>query len=174
MSTSPPSALLVAIPDAEPLVTEHRRRFDPAAGRGVPAHVTALYPFVARDDLDDEVLTRVAAVAAGGRAFDHRFSTTGWFDRDVLFLAPDDPGPFVRLTEALTHEFPEHPPYGGAYEDLAPHLTVAHGAPQADLDTLEATLRAGLPITGRSEHLTLMTEDDEGRWSVARRFPFAG
>ena len=47
MPTSPPSALLVAIAEAEPLVAEHRLRFDPVARRGVPAHVTALFPFLA-------------------------------------------------------------------------------------------------------------------------------
>ena len=112
--------------------------------------------------------------AAAHRAFDHRFSTTGWFDRDVLFLAPDDPGPFVRLTEALVREFPDHPPVWGRVRRPGATSDSRPRNPQADLDRLEATLRAGLPITGRSEHLTLMTEDDEGQWSVARRFPFAG
>jgi hypothetical protein len=77
----------------------------------------------------------------------------------------------VSLTRALVREFPDHPPYGGAYDDLAPHLTVAHGSREADLDVLEAELTAGLPIAGRAGHLTLMTEDEEGRWTVLRRFP---
>ena len=171
MPTSPPSALLVAIAEAEPLVAEHRLRFDPVARRGVPAHVTALFPFLARDDLDVDVLARVAAVAATREPFDYIFATTQWFDRDVLFLAPDHPAPFVSLTRALVREFPDHPPYGGAYDDLAPHLTVAHGSREADLDVLEAELTAGLPIAGRAGHLTLMTEDEEGRWTVLRRFP---
>jgi hypothetical protein len=170
---SPSSALLVLIPEAEPLVGPHRLRFDAVAARGVPAHVTALYPFVPSDDLDDSALTRVAAVAGAHPAFDYSFSTTGWFDRDVLFLAPDQPGPFVALTRALVSEFPDYPPYEGAYTDLAPHLTVAHQTMEADLDALEAELRSGLPIAGSAGHLGLLTEDDDGRWSVLRRFPFA-
>jgi 2'-5' RNA ligase superfamily len=174
MSVSPPSALLVAVGEAEPLVGRHRLRFDPVAERGVPAHVTALFPFVPRDDLAESVLRRVAAAVGGHAAFDYRFSSTAWFDRDVLYLAPDDPAPFATLTRALEREFPDYPPYGGLYDDLAPHLTVAHQADEADLRAVEADLRSGLPIAGRAEHLTLMTEDDDGLWSVRHRFPFAG
>jgi 2'-5' RNA ligase superfamily len=176
MPPSPPSALLVVIPEAEPLVSAHRLQFDPVARRGVPAHVTALFPFFARDDLDADVLARVAGLAAAHHAFDHRFATTAWFDRDVLYVAPDDPAPFAGLTRALAGAFPEYPPYGGEYEDLSPHLTVAHATnatTSTELGEVEAVLRAGLPIAGRAEHLTLMTEDDDGRWSVLRRFPFA-
>jgi 2'-5' RNA ligase len=183
MSSSPPSALLIVVPEAEPVVEEHRLRFVPVAERGVPPHVTALYPFVARDDLDDDVLRRVAATVAAHEAFAYGFTNVGWFDRDVLYLAPDDPVPFTELTRALVAEFPEYPPYAGEYEDLSPHLTVAYADDGADngaddgpddgpdLDVVEAALVAGLPVAGRADHLTLMTEDDEGRWSVARRFP---
>jgi 2'-5' RNA ligase len=171
--SSPPSALLIAIAEAEPVVSKHRLRFDPVAERGVPAHATAIFPFIARDDLDDDVLTRVAAVAATQGAFDYVFSSTAWFDTDVLYLAPEDPTPFQALTRALVREFPEYPPYEGLYDDLAPHVTVALANDDADLDAVEGELRAGLPVRGRAEHLRLMTEDDEGRWSVLRRFPFA-
>lgn len=169
---SPPSALLVAIPEAEPLVREHRLRFDPVAEHGVPAHVTAIFPFVPRDDVDDAVLDRVAAVVAAHPAFDFVLSHTAWFDRDVLWLGPDDPAPFVNLTRALEREFPDYPPYAGEYPDLAPHLTVAHATHAAALDAVEAELGTRLPVTGRAEHLSLFVEDDDGSWSVLRRFAF--
>jgi 2'-5' RNA ligase len=167
---SPPSALLVAIPEAEPLVQPHRLGFDPVAARGVPAHVTAIFPFVPRDHLDDAVLERLAAVAAAHPRFDFVLSHTAWFDRDVLWLGPEDPAPFVDLTRALEREFPDYPPYAGEYADVAPHLTVAHGSAMAAPDAVEAELRTGLPVTGRAEHLSLFVEDDDGRWSVLHRF----
>jgi 2'-5' RNA ligase len=174
MPLSPPSVLLVEIPEAEPLVREHRLRFDPVSELGVPEHVTAIYPFIARDDLDQAALDRVAELADAHEAFDYSFSSTAWFDTEVLYLAPDHPEPFLRLIEALVRAFPDHPPYEGAYDEVTPHLTVAQRTEGADLQTVEAALRDGLPITGRAEHLTLMTEDDEGRWSVRREFPFGG
>lgn len=175
MALSPPSALLVPIPEAEPLVRPHRLRFFPVAEHGVPAHVTAIYPFVARDDLDEAVLERVAEVAGAQAAFDCTFSSTAWFENDaLLYLAPDDPAPFLSITEALVRAFPDHPPYEGVYDEVTPHLTVAQRTGDADLDAVERELRAGLPVSSRVEHLALMTEDDDGRWSVRRRFPFGG
>ena len=40
------SALLVAVPAAEPAVAAHRSRLDTSAAVGVPAHITVLYPFL--------------------------------------------------------------------------------------------------------------------------------
>ena len=42
----PESAILVPVPGAEPVAGRLRARFDRSAGRGIPAHVTVLYPFV--------------------------------------------------------------------------------------------------------------------------------
>ena len=36
------SALIIAVPEAEPLVKAWRERFDYSAGVGVPAHITLL------------------------------------------------------------------------------------------------------------------------------------
>ena len=89
--------LLVQVPEAEPVVREHRLRLDPVTEKGVPAHVTALFPFVAVDGLDDEGLDLVASGAAGHPAFSHSFRTTGWFEGAALWLATNDPLPSVRL-----------------------------------------------------------------------------
>lgn len=40
------TAVLLRVPEAEPLVREWRAKGDPSAAHGVPAHVTLLYPFV--------------------------------------------------------------------------------------------------------------------------------
>lgn len=62
--------LLVEVPEAEPVVREHRLRLDPVTEKGVPAHVTALFPFVTVNGLDDEVLDCVLSVAARHPAFE--------------------------------------------------------------------------------------------------------
>ena len=43
------SALVVAVPDAEPVVGHLMLRLDANAVLGVPAHVTVLFPFVPAD-----------------------------------------------------------------------------------------------------------------------------
>jgi len=150
----PHSGLVVPVPGAEQLVGDHRSRLDANAVLGVPAHVTALFPFVFPADLTADVLTRVARVVGAVPAFDHRFSRTGWFGDDVLWLAPDDPAPYRELTRRLHAEFPEHPPFRAAFAKVVPHLTVGHGHPRRVLADAEVAVRAGLPIAGRRPRCT--------------------
>lgn len=148
--TSGDSVLLVQVPEAEPVVRRHRLRLDPVTEMGVPAHVTALFPFVAVDDLNDEVLDRVASAAAQHPAFSYDFRTTGWFEGAALWLAPHDPSPFVRLTEDLAKAFPEHPAYGGEFDGVTPHLTVARWTTRDELKRVERELLELLPVSGRA------------------------
>jgi hypothetical protein len=48
------------------------------------------------------------------------------------------------LTEAVMRAFPEYLPYGGQYDSIVPHLTVAQ-AGAAEHDVAEADLIASLP-----------------------------
>ena len=165
------SGLVVAVPEAEHLVGRHRGRLDANAALGVPAHVTALFPFVAPAAIDDAVLARVAAVVATVPSFPYRFGSTGWFGDDVLWLAPEDPSPFVELTERLHAAFPDHPPFGGAFAEVVPHLTVGHGHPRTALEDAEHEVLAGLPAAGTATAVQLLTQDAPGgRWR--RRWPF--
>src|SRR5215216_5253276 len=51
----PRSALIVAVPEAEPLVGGWRLRYDDAS-LGVPAHVTLLFPFMPAEELGEALL----------------------------------------------------------------------------------------------------------------------
>ena len=159
------SALMVEIPEAEAAVGESRLRLDPVAALGVPAHVTALFPFVAANLIDDSVLRRVGVAAGSCAPFDYRFIQTAWFGQDVVFLAPEDPRPFVELTERLCAAFPDCPPFGGQFAAIVPHLTIGDGADAAQLHLAEARVLAHGMVAGRALRLTLMTEDATGRWS---------
>lgn len=150
--------MIAAVPKAEPVVSEHRQQLDVAAGWGVPAHVTVLYPFVAPEALSDTLITTLAAVVRSVRAFDVCFGRTRWFGQDVLWLDPEPAQPFRELTAAVWRAFPQHPPYGGAYADVIPHLTIAERR-LADLPTLLAVERAvqsGLPLATRIEKVLLI------------------
>ena len=172
------SALLVEVPAAELAVSGPRRELDPAAALGVPAHLTVLFPFVLPAAIDDQVLARVTAVADTVRPFDLALSRTAWFGDDVLWLAPDDPGPLRRLTDQMWAAFPEHPPYGGVFDDVVPHLTVgqagSHAAPDA-LRTVEPGVAGRLPVRQRVDSLSLWVGGTRpGSWRRSREFPFDG
>jgi hypothetical protein len=53
---------LIVVPEAEPFVAAYRRRYDPSAAVGVPAHVTILYPL--RSVVDGAAADAVAELAA--------------------------------------------------------------------------------------------------------------
>lgn len=95
------TAIIVPIPDAEPVVRAHRDRLDPAAGCGIPAHVSVLYPFVAPSAVDVQLIARLAAAVASVHAFDCRLARTRWFGDDVLWLDPQPAASFGHLTTAV-------------------------------------------------------------------------
>jgi hypothetical protein len=149
------TALVVLVPEAERIVAAHRLRHDPAAADGVPAHVTVLYPF--RTEVDDATISAVAAIAAAVPAFDLTFRTTARFPGVVLYLDPEPTAPLHELIARATAAFPDCPPYGGTIPEPIPHLTVADGVDGPTAAALDAEVRAGLPITSRVDHLTLIS-----------------
>jgi 2'-5' RNA ligase len=166
------TALLVPVREAEPLVRHHRHARDPVAPLGVPAHVTVLYPFVPPDDVDQDVCDAIAAVVEGFAPFDFSLREVRRFPDGVVYLAPEPPEPFVAITRALTARWPEFPPYGGAYDAVIPHLTVAATNGGADLAALEAELNGGLPIPARADAVWLMEGQPKDRWAIRAVFPF--
>jgi 2'-5' RNA ligase len=172
------SALLVEVGEAEPVVGRLRLAHDAVAADGIPAHVTVLYPFVPRDRLTDEVRDAVSEVFGGIPAFDFRFDRVARFGSTTVYLAPEPAGAFSRLTEATHARWPEHPPYGGVFDVVIPHLTVGDGLEGSTADALESEARSALTrhgrIVGRAADVALMTRDATGRWSVDSRHPLAG
>jgi 2'-5' RNA ligase len=170
------TAVIAAIPEAEHMVGDFRQQFDEAAGWGVPAHVTVLYPFVDPTLVDQQVLSDLGAAVQSVHAFECRFARTGWFGEDVLWLDPEPDTPFRQLAAALWAAFPDCPPYGGAFADVVPHLTVAEKR-MGDLPALQAAERAvheGLPICTRVESLLLIAGTSAANsWRILHGLPLA-
>ena len=166
------SALLVPVPEAEPCVQRHRFRHDSVALRGVPAHITALYPFMVPDEISDATLDALREVLAHFPEFPFHLTSLERFPEGASYLAPDPADPFVRLTMAIVQRFPAYPPYAGAHTDVIPHLTVAQSA-DAPADEL-VEIERYLPIRCVAHEAWLMVEDDEHRWRRRSRFPLAG
>lgn len=166
------TALLVTVPEADPLVGGARRRYDPSAGAGVPAHVTVLYPFLPADRIDDGVTVELRALFAAREPFTLAFTGFGRFP-DLLWLAPEPDAPLRALTAAVEARWPEAPPYGGEYGDPVPHLTVAGGQPQEVYEALEREFRGGLPLRTRVAGVHLVVNDGV-RWRLRETFPLAG
>jgi 2'-5' RNA ligase len=131
--------------------------------QGIPAHVTLLFPLPVDAD-------GVGAALEGARPFDVEFRTLRRFPT-TLWLAPEPAEPFVRLTEALVARFPEWLPYGGAFDAIVPHLTVAQGDAAA-LGAAERDVAPLLPLGGRASEAILLAEVEPDTWVPQATFPF--
>jgi 2'-5' RNA ligase len=163
------SAVVIVVPEVEPLVRDFRRKYDPVARRGMPAHVTILWPFavppIAREDREE-----LRKIAAATSSFEYAFPVMRRFP-SVLWFAPDPAAPFIDLTHALLRRWPSRVPYGGEHAELVPHVTVAQGK-DATLNKVETAIAPHLPVRAYARELTLLTEAN-GCWSVFERYPFA-
>jgi hypothetical protein len=86
---------------------------------------------------------------------------------EVLFIAPRPAEPFASLTRAVHERWPELPPYGGEFEDVVPHVTLAIGPEPAGL---AAAVESRLPIATSAAELLLLVRGRGGEWSPHSRF----
>ena len=165
------SAFIVRVPEAEACVGALRERFDASARLGVPAHITILVPFMSPDQIDEAVLGRVQQAFDTVPAFAFALTRLGRFPA-TAYLAPEPEASFVALTRSLFQRFPAYPPFGGRFDSIIPHLTVAHGsASEADLAAgeLAARMQEQGSIAGICSTVTLL-ENASGRWKEMHGF----
>jgi 2'-5' RNA ligase len=166
------SAVIVAVPEAEDAVSTWRSRLDPAAGRGVPAHITVLYPFLPPAEIDDAVLESLSEVVGDVPAFDCVLPRIRWFGSTVVWLDPEPVEPFRRLTAGVWERFPQCNPYGGRHTELIPHLTIGDDAPLAQLKAAERSVRAVLPLRARVSQARLICGSTEpNSWRTMHELP---
>lgn len=166
----PETALICRVPEAEPYISHYRQRYDPPARRNVPAHVTVLYPFLESTRVDATVLAELQAIFGAVPAFNYRLRETRRFPSS-LYLAPEPGDSYAALTEAVHRAFPDYPPFGGKFDVVVPHVTVAHGD-EALLCEIEVALRIALPGAGMSARCeeVLLIENSTGRWETVSVF----
>jgi len=165
------TALIVAVPEAEHAVGRLRAALDPAAGWGVPAQVTVLYPFLPPQRIDDDVRANLSRLFAATPRFDVSFADVNWFGDSVVWLAPRPADAFRQLTAAVWRQFPEVPPDAGAHDDVVPHLTIGHDAPKHLLTHAGEVVAAHLPIRAAvdSVQLTAGTSEPDS-WHTVQEF----
>jgi 2'-5' RNA ligase len=152
-------------------VGEWRAKYDLAAQKGVPAHITVLYPFVPPAEITPGVVHELVGLIGRIAPFDFVLARTARFP-NVVYLAPEPAQPFSRLTKAVCERWPGFPPYGGEFDEVVPHLTVVERGDGDDigiLDAVERDIVRGVPIQARAGEVWLM--QGNGRWSVRARFP---
>ena len=165
------SAFIVHVPEAEPCVGALRERFDASVKLGVPAHITVLAPFMSPERIAEPVLQRIREALGEVAAFSFTLAQVGRFSA-TAYLAPEPSELFIALTQSLARAFPEYPPFGGAFETIVPHLTVAHGsASAAALAAVELTaaMRTHGSVACRCTSVALL-ENSSGLWKEMHVF----
>ena len=149
--------------------TEH----DPMAARGVPPHVTVLFPFIQGDALTRDVHTALATISASSPPFTARFARVELVDT-MVWLVPSEQEPFLRLTAAVAARWPDHPPYSGVHPELIAHLTVLDGSDDAAIREAENAAKLTVPFDAWVDAFRVIAEDDAGRWGIRWRLPLGG
>jgi 2'-5' RNA ligase len=122
--------------------------------------------------VDQTVISDLAAAIGSVAAFDVTFARVRWFERSVLWLAPEPAEPFRALTAAVASAFPGYVPYGGAHADVVPHLTIGQDQPDRVLEPAARAIEPSLPVTARVSSAVLMYGSLEpGSWHVAADLP---
>lgn len=166
------SALLVPVPEAEPLVGRWRERLDPVAAAGVPAHVTLIVPWVPPSVLGDGHIEALGEVLGEVEPWSFTLAGTGLFGTRVLWLEPQPADGFLRLTERLAAAFGT-PPWAGEFAEVVPHLTVAHAGGGTELAEVARRVAPGLPLRCEAKEVWVMVADGT-RWSVTARLALRG
>jgi len=151
------SFLLIPVRELEYVVRPRLERLSPEYLSSDPdeiaAHITLLGPFADRDKIDDGMISELRSIFADVLPFPFKLTHITQFPDGTTYLAPTPSSPFRHLTHALYRRFPEFPPYGGAFDDVVPHLTI----PTSDEDRVDP-LRfeiGTLPISAHAREATL-------------------
>jgi hypothetical protein len=172
VSRPPSTGLVVPVDAARPLV-EPWQHLLPAAGRSLPPHVTALWPFLPVAALDEPAERRLDELLCGVDPFAFRLMRVATLT-DAIVLVPEPAEPFAALTRLLWTEWPECPPFGGAFDDIAPHVAVAIDPSAADRAAIEAALAPLLPLEAVAAEVLLVEETTSGALRERRRFVLGG
>jgi 2'-5' RNA ligase len=153
------TALVVLLPELEPLLGPWRSRLTGDGARGMPPHVTLIIPFADSSEVEQR-LEAVRCVLASFSPFELALLETGRWP-ELLYLRPEPAEPFVAITEALVEAFPEFPSYAGEFDEIVPHVTVAQAGDEV-LATVERELAAQLPVKTRVERAWLVEDTPQG------------
>jgi 2'-5' RNA ligase superfamily protein len=170
----PHSLLSVPVPELDALVRARLRLRSPgevpADDDDPVAHITLLSPFADRDGLTSGVLSELRWFFADVTPFTFALTSVNRFPGGTVYLAPSPAAPFRQLTHELFRRFPEHPPYGGAFDDVVPHLSVPLLEGE-DLASVEREVGPRLPVTAQAREAALYWWEP-GSSGTIETFPF--
>lgn len=170
------STLLIPVLNAEPIVGKWRKQYHSSALRGIPTHITLLFPFLNPQLITESVINDLSSQFKKIRAFQFSLIKIGTFP-NVIYLEPFPCEPFIELTKNLVAEYSDLQPYDGIYKSINPHVTLAMLSATNDfsniLKAIETDIFHELPIQSIAKEAWLMEKDIDNYWHIKIKFPFA-
>ena len=166
------TAIVVPVERAERLLSAAATAVGFDRPPGMPAHLTLLYPFVDAEGLVVGHAHEAQRALSTVQPFDCSFSSIGRFDDPpvAIYLEPDPAEQFTAMVEALMTAFPEFPPYGGAVDEVVPHLTLVETADTNVWKAAEALVTPKLPIHASVQRFSIYKQTIAG-WTEAFTLP---
>ncbi len=170
------SALVVLVPEAEELVGPFRETYDPVASQGIAAHITINYPFRIDPLNKSRQIDSLRELFSRFAPFQISLNKICRFP-NVIYLAPEPSQLFIALSDAVVERFPGSPPYEGKFDQVVPHLTVAHvedpGVLVKVLEEFSIASKGKLPIRTEVREVLLM-DNRTGMWEIRQEFLLSG
>lgn len=172
------SALVVVAAEAEAVVGEWRLRYErESVERGIPPHLTVLFPFALATAIGEDTLAKLRRLYAPVHPFEYELATVESFP-DAAWLAPVPVEPFLELVAMTRQAFPALPPYGNPEHVVVPHCTIGMDDDPERIRSMVRELRErlgpSLPIRCRAEEVVLVGEQANGIWVRGEAFPLRG
>lgn len=166
------TVLAVPVPALETVVRARTQFYDPSFVSADPgfahAHITVLGPWIA--DPTQQDLEAVAEISRTTTPFTVRLAKLAQFPDGLLHLRPEPDDELRGLTRRLADAFPAYPPYGGAFGEVVPHLTLDQRSATVTPQAVLARVTHLLPVTLTVDriHLQWWANDD---CRLLRAFP---
>ena len=134
------------------------------ASLGVPPHITLLYPW-RKSPLKVSDLNELEHILKNVEPFELCFDSVATFDSGIVYLALREEAEVRKLMQKIFASFPDTPPYGGAFANPQPHLTIAKCQP-AQLCSLKTEIAWALelPIVCQVANVVVMEEQSDKTW----------
>ena len=158
------SSLLIPVPQADSVIGRFRYAHDPLAAAGVPAHITLIVPWVDPTSITAATLADLDEALADVEPFEFDLTHVDWFGRRILWAAPEPSQPFVELISRLSQRYGT-PPWAGQFDEVVPHLTIAHAGPGGRVVSAAADVAVRLPLRCRADEVWVMVGGGDS-WTV--------
>jgi 2'-5' RNA ligase len=169
------TAVAIVLDDARRRLEPVRAELDAeAVAAGIPLHVTLLFPFVPRADLNDDVFRALAEFFEARAPLTLTLGEIGEFP-GVVYAVPEPGGELMEWIAGLWERFPDCPPYGGEFAEVVPHATLGTWEDPRRQDEQVARAReltrGMFPLSCEIHDVALLEEHAPDRWCELRRFP---